>query len=268
MPATAAAMRLADPFNPLEAVRASAALLRELMGNSAISASPLRPTMPGPSACRIGSPSAATCRKRRATTCSTSPALLPSIGRASRPLRLSRSLPRSRASVKPASWPPTGLKKSHCRRWRMSTATPDKAVVAVASLSQKRKGAKPAPAANQPIQLASADKVQVKVTKGDAKTTELKLVKPEKGRAESFGETSGCGAQGRKECQATGVGKVGDQDGLGAQQDQQRQGQERQSRQRGQIGLALFSSDCATMARSWHRDRNRPNHGPFPASIL
>jgi hypothetical protein len=46
-------------------------------------------------------------------------------------------------------------------------------------LSQKRKGAKPAPAANQPIQLASADKVQVKVVKGDAKTAELKLVKSE-----------------------------------------------------------------------------------------
>jgi hypothetical protein len=51
--------------------------------------------------------------------------------------------------------------------------------VAVASLSQKRKGLKPAPAANQPVQLASADKVQVKVIKGDTKTTELKLVKSE-----------------------------------------------------------------------------------------
>jgi hypothetical protein len=57
--------------------------------------------------------------------------------------------------------------------------TPDQAVVAVASLSQKRKGAKSAPAANQAIQLASADKVQVKVIKGDAKTAELKLVKSE-----------------------------------------------------------------------------------------
>ena len=33
-------MGLDDPFNPLEAVRASAQLLRELLGSSAISASP------------------------------------------------------------------------------------------------------------------------------------------------------------------------------------------------------------------------------------
>ena len=191
MPATAAAMRLADPFNPLEAVRASAALLRELIGQfgnlglaaAAYNAGPKRVqdwlakrgNLPKETRDYVqhitgvapehwkSKPTAPAIKVAAQVPCQREAGLLAANGPEKIPL------------------PPVAIDPSK---------TPDKAVVAVASLSEKRKGAKPAPAANQPnqpIQLASADKVQVKVTKGDAKTTELKLVKSEP-RAETKAE--------------------------------------------------------------------------------
>jgi soluble lytic murein transglycosylase-like protein len=180
MPATAAAMRLADPFNPLEAVRASAALLRELIGQfgnlglaaAAYNAGPKRVqdwlakrgNLPKETRDYVqhitgvapehwkSKPTAPAIKVAAQVPCQREAGLLAANGPENIPL------------------PPVAIDPNK---------TPDKAVVAVASLSQKRKGATPAPAANQPIQLASAGKVQVKVTKGDAKTTELKLVKSE-----------------------------------------------------------------------------------------
>jgi soluble lytic murein transglycosylase-like protein len=181
MPATAAAMRLADPFNPLEAVRASAALLRELIGQfgnlglaaAAYNAGPKRVqdwlakrgNLPKETRDYVqhitgvapehwkSKPTAPAIKVAAQVPCQREAGLLAANGPEKIPL------------------PPVANDQG---------TTPDKAVVAVASLSQKRKGAKTAPATtNQPIQLASADKVQVKVTKGDAKTAELKLVKSE-----------------------------------------------------------------------------------------
>ena len=180
MPATAAAMRLADPFNPLDAVRASAALLRELIGQfgnlglaaAAYNAGPKRVqnwlakrgSLPKETRDYVqhitgvapehwkSKPTAPAIKVAAQVPCQREAGLLAANGPEKIPL------------------PPVAYDPSK---------TPDKAVVAVASLSQKRKGAKSAPAANQPIQLASADKVQVKLAKGDAKTAELKLVKAE-----------------------------------------------------------------------------------------
>jgi len=180
MPATAAAMRLADPFNPLEAVRASAALLRELIGQfgnlglaaAAYNAGPKRVqdwlakrgSLPKETRDYVqhitgvapehwkSKPTAPAIKVAARVPCQREAGLLAANGPEKIPL------------------PPIANEQG---------STPDKAVVAVASLSQKRKGAKSAPAVNQPIQLASADKVQVKVVKGDAKTAELKLVKSE-----------------------------------------------------------------------------------------
>jgi hypothetical protein len=178
MPATAAAMRLVDPFNPLEAVRASAALLRELIGQfgnlglaaAAYNAGPKRVqdwlarrgSLPKETRDYVqhitgvapehwkSKPTAPAIKVAAQVPCQREAGLLAANGPEKIPL------------------PPVvnDLGK-----------TPDKAAVAVASLSQKRKGT--APAVKQPIQLAAADKVQVKVTNGGAKTAELKLVKPE-----------------------------------------------------------------------------------------
>jgi soluble lytic murein transglycosylase-like protein len=180
MPATAAAMRLADPFNPLEAVRASAALLRELIGQfgnlglaaAAYNAGPKRVqdwlakrgNLPKETRDYVqhitgvapehwkSKPTAPAIRVAAQVPCQREAGLLAANGPEKIPL------------------PPVAYDPSKA---------PDKAVVAVASLSQKRKGAKSAPADNQPIQVASADKVQVKAAKGGAKTVELKLVKSE-----------------------------------------------------------------------------------------
>ena len=180
MPATAAAMRLTDPFNPLEAVRASAALLRELIGQfgnlglaaAAYNAGPKRVqdwlakrgSLPKETRDYVqhitgvapehwkSKPTAPAIKVAAQVPCQREAGLLAANGPEKIPL------------------PPVAIDPNK---------TPDKAVVAVASLSQKRKGAKSAPSAKEPVQLAAADKVQVKVTKGDAKTAELKLVKSE-----------------------------------------------------------------------------------------
>ena len=180
MPATAAAMRLADPFNPLEAVRASAALLRELIGQfgnlglaaAAYNAGPKRVqdwlakrgNLPKETRDYVqhitgvapehwkSKPTAPAIKVAAQVPCQREAGLLAANGPEKIPL------------------PPVANEQG---------ISPDKAVVAVASLSQKRRGAKSAPAANQPIQLASADQVQIKVAKTAAKPAELKLVKPE-----------------------------------------------------------------------------------------
>jgi soluble lytic murein transglycosylase-like protein len=180
MPATAAAMRLVDPFNPLEAVRASAALLRELIGQfgnlglaaAAYNAGPKRVqdwlarrgSLPKETRDYVqhitgvapehwkSKPTAPAIKVAARVPCQREAGLLAANGPEKIPL------------------PPVANDNSKA---------PETAVVAVASLSQKRKGTKAAPAANQPIQLASAGEVQVKLTKGDTKTPELKLVKSE-----------------------------------------------------------------------------------------
>jgi soluble lytic murein transglycosylase-like protein len=177
MPATAAAMRLVDPFNPLEAVRASAALLRELIGQfgnlglaaAAYNAGPKRVqdwlarrgSLPKETRDYVqhitgvapehwkSKPTAPAIKVAAQVPCQREAGLLAANGPEIIPL------------------PPVV---------NAPGKTPDQAVVAVASLSQKRKGAKPAAKA---IQLASADKVQVKLKKDGAKTAELKLLKPE-----------------------------------------------------------------------------------------
>ena len=74
MPRVARAYGLHNPFDPLHSLTVSARFLRELLSSSAISASPPPPTTPGPGACRTGWRGAASCPRRRATTCATSPA--------------------------------------------------------------------------------------------------------------------------------------------------------------------------------------------------
>ena len=180
MPATAAAMRLADPFNPLEAVRASAALLRELIGQfgnvglaaAAYNAGPKR--VQDWLAKRGSLPKETRDYVQIITGVAAehwkSKPIAPAIKVAARvPCQREAGLLAANGPEK-IPLPPVANDNG---------TTPDKAVVAVASLSQKRKGAKPAPAANQPVQLASADQVQIKVTKSAAKPVELKLVKPE-----------------------------------------------------------------------------------------
>ncbi len=199
MPATAAAMRLADPFNPLEAVRASAALLRELIGQfgnlglaaAAYNAGPKRVqdwlakrgNLPKETRDYVqhitgvapehwkSKPTAPAIKVAAQVPCQREAGLLAANGPEKIPLP-------------PVAYDPN--------------KAPDKAVVAVASLSQKRKGVKAAPTANQPIQLASADKVEVKVTKGDAKTAELKLVKSEKAEPKASVKQAAAALKGAK----------------------------------------------------------------------
>jgi hypothetical protein len=180
MPATAAAMRLADPFNPLEAVRASAALLRELIGQfgnlglaaAAYNAGPKR--VQDWLAKRGSLPKETRDYVQIITGVAAehwkSKPIAPAIKVAARvPCQREAGLLAANGPEK-IPLPPVANDNGKA---------PEPAVTAVASLSQKRKGTKPAPAANQPIQLASADKAPIKVTRGDAKTVELKLVKSE-----------------------------------------------------------------------------------------
>ena len=74
MPETATDRGLDNPFDPVQAIPASARLLRDLSRSSAILASPPLPTMRDRSASRIGSLIRASFRKRRKTTSRSSPA--------------------------------------------------------------------------------------------------------------------------------------------------------------------------------------------------
>jgi soluble lytic murein transglycosylase-like protein len=180
MPATAAAMRLADPFNPLEAVRASAALLRELIGqfgNVGLAAAAYNA---GPKRVQDWLAKRGSLPKETRDYVQIITGVAPEHWK-SKPtapaIKVAARVPCQREAGLLAADGPENIPLPPVVN--DNGKAPDKTVVAVASLSQKRKGAKSAPAAKEPIQLASADKVQVKLTKGDAKTAELKLVKSE-----------------------------------------------------------------------------------------
>ena len=121
MPETASDRGLDNPFDALQAIPAS--LSATCASSSAISASPLRPTMPAPDVLRIGARTRVRCRRKRRTTSRPSRAGRRRRGpMLKRAVQLSSFRARRPARNSPACLRGMGRTKSRCRReilvWR------------------------------------------------------------------------------------------------------------------------------------------------------